>query len=79
MFVLAMTDAETAFLAARAEAHASRLGVSTFAHSALCGCQRADTYCDRCDRDFGPEILTFVARRWLCSDCVEEINAASAA
>jgi hypothetical protein len=64
-----MPDAETAFLAASAAAHASRLNVDRAAHSAFCGCGRRPTFCARCDRDVDSFDLVFAGSDFRCEDC----------
>lgn len=66
-------DAETAFLADRATAHAAARGVDIATHRAGCDCGNRPTFCSWCDFDFeGSDALTFENGLWLCDRCSGE-------
>lgn len=72
-------DTETAFLAARRDAHCAQLDITRFNHSCYCDCGKRPTHCEWCDRgDFEcPEdALVFTGTSWVCAiDCIDEFNA----
>lgn len=68
-------DAETAFLTARATAHATARDVDVATHRAHCDCGSRPTWCDRCDVDVeSPDTLVFTpGSKFICRDCADEL------
>lgn len=66
-------DAETAFLTARATAHAAARGVDIATHRAHCDCSRRPHYCTACDRDVERCGMTIYRGEghFLCEDCAD--------